>query len=153
MAIYDYEATCVEELTFCEGEIIRVLKKHVHDVDDGWWEGEVNGQVGIFPSLVVEEIRDDGETPTPEEVGKIGAFFLGGGGGRKILLSCSLSVAIHQDITSPPGSAPPTFAPPPMPQFLSAAAQVIITQPTPETENPDDDDDDEEQLQDQRKSS
>ena len=27
-------------------------------VDDGWWEGEVNGSIGVFPSLVVEEITD-----------------------------------------------------------------------------------------------
>lgn len=65
-AVYDYEATCSEEITFCEGQIIRILKRTVHDVDDGWWEGEVDGQVGLFPSLVVEECRSDGEPLTPD---------------------------------------------------------------------------------------
>lgn len=64
--MYDYEATCPEEITFCEGQIIHILKRAVHDVDDGWWEGEVDGQVGLFPSLVVEECRSDGEPLTPD---------------------------------------------------------------------------------------
>ncbi|KAG0721050.1 F-BAR and double SH3 domains protein 2 [Chionoecetes opilio] len=65
-AVYDYEATCHEEITFSEGQIIHILKRAVHDVDDGWWEGEVDGQVGLFPSLVVEECRSDGEPLTPD---------------------------------------------------------------------------------------
>lgn len=64
-AVYDYEATCDEELTFFEGQIIRILKKVVCDVDDGWWEGEIDGQVGLFPSLVVEELKENGEPLTP----------------------------------------------------------------------------------------
>lgn len=65
-AMYDYEATCPEEISFSEGQIIHILKRSVHDVDDGWWEGEVDGQVGLFPSLVVEECRSDGEPLTPD---------------------------------------------------------------------------------------
>jgi hypothetical protein len=60
-AVYDYEATCKEELSFIEGAVIKVLRRQVHDVDDGWWEGEVDGQVGLFPSIVVEECRPNGE--------------------------------------------------------------------------------------------
>lgn len=37
-----------------------------HDVDDGWWEGELNGKIGLFPSLVVEECQADGQPLTPE---------------------------------------------------------------------------------------
>nr|XP_027209344.1 F-BAR and double SH3 domains protein 2-like [Penaeus vannamei] len=66
IAVYDYEATCPEEITFFEGQLIKILKRAVHDVDDGWWEGEVDGQVGLFPSLVVEECRSDGEPLTPD---------------------------------------------------------------------------------------
>jgi len=61
-ALYDYYATCEEELTFMEGSLIRILCKQPHEgVDDGWWEGEFNGKVGAFPSLVVEEMVADGE--------------------------------------------------------------------------------------------
>ncbi|KAF2353183.1 SH3 domain [Trinorchestia longiramus] len=66
VALYDYEATCAEELTFEEGEVIKVLARAVHDVDDGWWMGELRGQQGLFPSLVVEECGMDGEPLTPE---------------------------------------------------------------------------------------
>uniref|UniRef100_A0A452HE35 Uncharacterized protein n=1 Tax=Gopherus agassizii TaxID=38772 RepID=A0A452HE35_9SAUR len=55
-ALYDYEGQSVEELTFPEGAIIRVLPREEGEVDDGFWKGDFNGHVGVFPSLVVEEI-------------------------------------------------------------------------------------------------
>uniref|UniRef100_A0A8C0J0Y2 FCH and double SH3 domains 1 n=1 Tax=Chelonoidis abingdonii TaxID=106734 RepID=A0A8C0J0Y2_CHEAB len=55
-ALYDYEGQSVEELTFPEGAIIRVLPREEGEVDDGFWKGDFNGRVGVFPSLVVEEI-------------------------------------------------------------------------------------------------
>jgi hypothetical protein len=69
-ALYDYDATCEEELSFVEGQMIRVLRKDVNGVDDGWWEGEVDGRTGVFPSLVVEELSENGDisgdaTPIP----------------------------------------------------------------------------------------
>lgn len=67
IALYDYEATCEDELTFNEGQVLQVLRKVVHDeVDDGWWEGQIGDQIGLFPSLVVEECRENGEPLTPE---------------------------------------------------------------------------------------
>ncbi|XP_046674644.1 protein nervous wreck isoform X2 [Homalodisca vitripennis] len=102
IALYDYEATCEDEISFNEGEVLEVLRKIVHDdVDDGWWEGKIHDQVGLFPSLVVEECRENGEPLTPE------------------------------GDDTPPGSAPPVFTPPDVPSFLLAPQQVIITQPTP----------------------
>jgi len=59
-ALYDYEATSHEELSFAEGTLIRLLRKDENGVDDGFWEGEVNGAVGVFPSLVVEELSTPG---------------------------------------------------------------------------------------------
>jgi Variant SH3 domain len=64
--MYDYEATCDEELTFEEGTVLRVLRKDVHSVDDGWWEGEMitdegKSVTGLFPSLVIQECGPDGE--------------------------------------------------------------------------------------------
>lgn len=61
-ALYDYAATSDEELSFMEGSLIRITRRQIHDgVDDGWWEGEFNGRVGAFPSLVVEELTADAE--------------------------------------------------------------------------------------------
>lgn len=36
-------------------QIIRIVSRDAHEVDDGWWSGEVHGIVGNFPSLIVEE--------------------------------------------------------------------------------------------------
>ena len=55
-ALYDYEAQTEEELSFLEGALIKLLRKNNSGVDDGYWEGELNDRVGVFPSLVVEEI-------------------------------------------------------------------------------------------------
>ena len=35
-----------DELPFMKGDIIAVLEKN----DDGWWRGDLNGKVGMFPS-------------------------------------------------------------------------------------------------------
>lgn len=78
-ALFDYEATCEEELSFQEGQLIRIISTEHDGVDDGWWEGEVNGSFGLFPSLVVEELlpirlsesvdrQTPEETPPPESV-------------------------------------------------------------------------------------
>ncbi|XP_066590493.1 protein nervous wreck [Prorops nasuta] len=88
VALYDYDATCDEELSFLEGDVVKILKKEPHDVDDGWWEGELRGQKGLFPSLVVEPCGPDGATMTP------------------------------MDNTTPPSSAPPVFTPPEVPDFF-----------------------------------
>ncbi|KAF9574749.1 Proline-serine-threonine phosphatase-interacting protein 2 [Mortierella alpina] len=54
-AIYDYEATIPEELSFKEGDILAVLLAR----EDGWWEGnhlgDYRGPVrGLFPSNFTE---------------------------------------------------------------------------------------------------
>ncbi|XP_075775665.1 F-BAR and double SH3 domains protein 2 isoform X4 [Pelodiscus sinensis] len=54
-ALYDYESQTDDELSFPEGAIIRILNKENQD-DDGFWEGEFNGHVGVFPSVLVEEL-------------------------------------------------------------------------------------------------
>ena len=63
-ALYSYDATCDEELSFSEGQLIKVTLTS-RDVDDGWWEGEVKGRRGIFPSMIVEEVF----VVTPSKVG------------------------------------------------------------------------------------
>lgn len=93
IALYDYDATAQDELTFEEGQIIKITNKAAHGVDDGWWEGEVDGKFGNFPSLVVEECDENGEPLTE--------------GGDE----------------SPPPTAPPNFAlpaaPPLPPEYAS----------------------------------
>lgn len=45
-ALYDYESTCEDELSFSEGDVIKIVSKLGSDgVDDGWWTGEFNGKV------------------------------------------------------------------------------------------------------------
>ncbi|XP_073956214.1 FCH and double SH3 domains nervous wreck [Choristoneura fumiferana] len=83
-ALYDYDADATDELNLEEGQIIRVVSRDAHGVDDGWWRGEANGVIGNFPSLIVEECDENGEP-------------LSGG----------------DDEWSPPESAPPVFASPP----------------------------------------
>ncbi|KAM9312425.1 F-BAR and double SH3 domains protein 1 [Gastrophryne carolinensis] len=58
-ALYDYEGQSEEELSFPEGAIIHIIRKEEGGVDDGFWKGEFNGRVGVFPSLVVEELSGE----------------------------------------------------------------------------------------------
>ena len=37
-----------------------------HREDDGWWEGEYDGQRGLFPSVIADECRWDGEPLFPD---------------------------------------------------------------------------------------
>lgn len=67
IALYDYDASAEDELTFEENQIIKIVNKSPHGVDDGWWEGELNGVVGNFPSLVVEECDETGEPLSDSE--------------------------------------------------------------------------------------
>lgn len=68
-ALYDYEGQTDDELSFPEGAIIRILNKENQD-DDGFWEGEFNGRIGVFPSVLVEELSasENGDTPWTREV-------------------------------------------------------------------------------------
>lgn len=86
IALYDYDASAEDELTFEENQIISIINKSPHGVDDGWWEGELDGKFGNFPSLVVEECDENGEPLT------------------------------EPDMESPEAVTPPAFdAPPPVP--------------------------------------
>ena len=50
-AIFDYMANMYDELTIRIGDVINIHDKQ----EDGWWLGELNGTVGIFPATYVEE--------------------------------------------------------------------------------------------------
>lgn len=51
-ALYEYEATQPDELSIHEGDIINLYEKQ----QDGWWQGECAGKIGIFPATYVQEI-------------------------------------------------------------------------------------------------
>ena len=48
--LYDYAASSPQELSLKIGELIRVVEKF----EDGWWNGERMGRLGLFPSNYVE---------------------------------------------------------------------------------------------------
>ncbi|XP_069615516.1 F-BAR and double SH3 domains protein 2 isoform X2 [Ranitomeya imitator] len=68
-ALYDYDGQTEDELSFPEGAIIRILNKENQD-DDGFWEGEFNGRIGVFPSVLVEELSgsENGDTHWIEDI-------------------------------------------------------------------------------------
>ncbi|XP_062052657.1 F-BAR and double SH3 domains protein 2 isoform X2 [Lepus europaeus] len=68
-ALYDYEGQTDDELSFPEGAIIRIVNKENQD-DDGFWEGEFSGRIGVFPSVLVEELSasENGDTPWMREI-------------------------------------------------------------------------------------
>lgn len=59
-ALFDFQATDPDELTFRKGDVIAVLESVFKD----WWKGFLRGKTGIFPLNYVEKLAD----PTPEEM-------------------------------------------------------------------------------------
>ena len=54
IALYDYTKEKPDELNLCENAIIYVTKKN----EDGWYEGVLDGEEGLFPCNYVEPLRD-----------------------------------------------------------------------------------------------
>ncbi|XP_053122986.1 mitogen-activated protein kinase kinase kinase 10 isoform X2 [Hemicordylus capensis] len=53
-AVFDYEAATEEELTLRRGDLVEVLSKDsTVSGDEGWWTGQLQEKVGIFPSNYV----------------------------------------------------------------------------------------------------
>lgn len=75
------------------------MTKEPHGVDDGWWEGELDGKFGNFPSLVVEECDENGEPLTEPD---------------------------DDDISD---SCPPVHSPPTIPPDLIPPEGIIISEP------------------------
>ncbi|NXU40351.1 FCSD1 protein, partial [Drymodes brunneopygia] len=134
-ALYDYEGQSPEELSFPEGAIIRVLPRAAGEVDDGFWTGDFDGRVGVFPSLVVEELTGAREvagqelpspspppfsppglapeaslvpSPAPETAlgGECWGNWEGAGGAWKARLSCWALLGCRQDGTGSGQSSP-----------------------------------------------
>lgn len=54
IAMYDYTANNEDELSFSKGQLINVMNKD----DPDWWQGEINGVTGLFPSNYVKMTTD-----------------------------------------------------------------------------------------------
>uniref|UniRef100_UPI0037E82CB5 CD2-associated protein isoform X2 n=1 Tax=Semicossyphus pulcher TaxID=241346 RepID=UPI0037E82CB5 len=60
-ALFDYQPQNEDELELKVGEIIDIIE----EVEEGWWNGNLNGKSGLFPSNFVKEVDtvgDDAET-------------------------------------------------------------------------------------------
>lgn len=53
--LYAYEAQNEDELSIKEGDTINIISKEIED--QGWWKGELNGRIGVFPDNFVELIK------------------------------------------------------------------------------------------------
>uniref|UniRef100_A0A4W6BQ78 FCH and double SH3 domains 2 n=1 Tax=Lates calcarifer TaxID=8187 RepID=A0A4W6BQ78_LATCA len=122
-ALYDYEGQADEELSFSEGAVIRLLSRDTQ-TDDGFWEGELNGRVGVFPSVLVEDFTENGETS--------------GGGVGDIQISPSLKLPsslpplpLYDQPPISPFTSPETSTPPPLPRSPSAALNGEHKPPLP----------------------
>ncbi|KAH0838639.1 hypothetical protein J3R83DRAFT_6962, partial [Lanmaoa asiatica] len=52
IALYEFKAVEVGDLSFSRGDVIIVTRKS--DSTDDWWKGKLNGKEGIFPANFVE---------------------------------------------------------------------------------------------------
>lgn len=64
-ALYDYQSDNANNLSFQKGETVQVITQ----LENGWWDGVINGKRGWFPSnycAVIQQPVDD-ITPVPLE--------------------------------------------------------------------------------------
>ena len=57
---FDYEPENPDELKLTVGDILIIINKE----EEGWWEGDLNGKTGMFPSNFVEMLPCAEEVPT-----------------------------------------------------------------------------------------
>ncbi|XP_029302027.1 F-BAR and double SH3 domains protein 2 isoform X3 [Cottoperca gobio] len=123
-ALYDYEGQADEELSFSEGAVIRLLSRDTQ-TDDGFWEGELNGRVGVFPSVLVEDLTENGETSGVTGLGDIQIS-------PSVKLPCSLPpLPLHEQPPISPFTSPETSTPPPLPRSPSTALNGEHKPPPP----------------------
>ena len=54
IALFPYEANHEDELTLKENDTILLLSTDLPD--KGWWKGQLNGKIGVFPDNFVKLI-------------------------------------------------------------------------------------------------
>ncbi|XP_071847728.1 F-BAR and double SH3 domains protein 2-like isoform X4 [Apostichopus japonicus] len=131
-ALYDYTGSSSEELSFLEGTVFKVTSKGQLGVDDGYWEGELAGRTGAFPSLLVEEVDENGSVLGSEELSEpceelvIPKVTITGIPSSDDVEMRNTNNSQDKDIEEeecpspdfgPPDFAPPDFAPPPLPEL------------------------------------
>ncbi|KAF1393953.1 hypothetical protein PFLUV_G00021410 [Perca fluviatilis] len=122
-ALYDYDGQADEELSFSEGAVIRLLSRNTQ-TDDGFWEGEINGRVGVFPSVLVEDLTENGE-PSGGGLGDIQIS-------PSLKLPCSLPpLPLYEQPPISPFTSPENSTPPPLPRSPSTALNGEHKPPPP----------------------
>ncbi|RZC33779.1 SH3 domain-containing kinase-binding protein 1 [Asbolus verrucosus] len=62
---FPYKAQNEDELTLKEGDLVTLLSKDGQD--PGWWKGELNGVIGVFPDNFVTVVQINEENPLKDE--------------------------------------------------------------------------------------
>lgn len=66
---YSYKAQNEDELSLKEGDIVTILNKDCQD--PGWWKGENNGKIGVFPDNFVVLLPQGSEDKKPIASSKV----------------------------------------------------------------------------------
>ena len=66
--VFSYQGMGKEELTLQAGQVVDINTKELEDA--GWWKGEVDGVVGVFPENFVKLIAKDDKGGTMTKNGK-----------------------------------------------------------------------------------
>ena len=86
---FDYEPENPDELKLTVGDILIVINKE----EEGWWEGELKGKTGMFPSNFVEVLPSAEELPAPVvRIQKLGDTL-------KILVEPILKIFLNEKVT------------------------------------------------------
>ena len=57
MVLFPYVAQNEDELSLAEGQLITIITKDCED--KGWWKGELDGRVGVFPDNFVKRVSQN----------------------------------------------------------------------------------------------
>ncbi|XP_037550364.1 SH3 domain-containing kinase-binding protein 1 [Nematolebias whitei] len=61
-AAFSYAPQHEDELELKVGDVIEIIT----EVEEGWWEGYLNGKIGMFPSNFTKEFQTESDTPSSD---------------------------------------------------------------------------------------
>ncbi|KAL0141820.1 SH3 domain-containing protein [Mucor lusitanicus] len=87
IVIQDYSAQAPEELSLQKNRIVTVLDRNVAE---GWWKGDLNGKIGVFPANHVEFVDEgvhpgDNDSKSKKDAFKLASYGVKQGGIGSIL--------------------------------------------------------------------